>query len=268
MRSFLPCIPLASTVLLTACGGSSSGLPIINSDGAALATDEGSVSLVTNELDVALDLNADFDRGPFRGASDLNADGEGQILGFAEGDLTFAAFLLNREVGASANSFFGRSGVAPALPTGQATLTGTYIGAFINETEDTTRSFIEGEATLDIDLDEMTIEGGVTNMTSDLFQLGLPFELSEEFDIVFPQAIVRSDGTFAALGERSVIDEEDGQETIVATDWSGLLGGETFDDLEVVGRVDTVATTEGVSGISSFVATARQSGVFVVGHEQ
>jgi len=83
---------------LSACGGGGGGggitnLPINNVDGVVLNASGGSLGIQTDGgLDLTLDTDADFDAGDFAGGSNLDAEGEGQILAVSEGDSTFSAF--------------------------------------------------------------------------------------------------------------------------------------------------------------------------------
>lgn len=265
MPLFLRLLVIPLVLTLPACGGSNSQPYVINPENAALAANEMSVTLTTTDLNVTLERDPDFDRGPFSGASDLNDDNEGMILGYSEGEATFAAFLVNQETETSADSFFGRIGEQSALPSGEATLEGTYIGTFTTGDQFISGRQIVGEAVLTVDLEAMTVRGDVTNQTIEIFDL--PFVLSEELDVIFPEAEILPNGAFTSTGEHIVANTENSTETSVTTDWSGLVAGETLDDLEVVGRVDIVAITEGASNLSDLVGTTRQSGVFVVGHD-
>lgn len=253
IRSLTPlgCLTLA------ACGSTT--------DVPSFTVDSQTIAFQTKNNDLVLPLNERFDAGSFLGAAELE-DGEGQILALSEGDETFAAILLTRNEGVVAETFFGRTAQLGALPTGRATLEGSYVGVFENSENDTFRSYITGTAVFDVDLDAMTISGEVTEATTDLFELGLPFVLDEDARISFPESTILADGTFGTIDEQTTVNEEDGRETIETTDYSGVLGGSTAEGAELVGTVTRSFVTTRAQNNASITTTGQQTGVFAAGH--
>ena len=238
-----PKIILSIPLLLSACGGGATGpaLPIVNPDGAAFASDGETVSFSTDTLNIALPLNPEFDRGPFVGADNLSDDDFGSLLAYSETEDSFAALLLNRseELGSQTELFFGRTRPVEALPSGTATLTGTYVGS-TNDPDSGFLIFFNGDVELDIDLDEKTISGGVENITLPLF--GLEGVFSQRIALL--ETSISRDGSFT--GNVQNIEIESG-ETFDTGTYQGLFAGS--DAQEAVGTISGYA-------------------VFVAGHEQ
>ena len=223
-----------------------------------LSASGGSISLTTdsggaNEQTITLDTDGTYDRTGFTGSSDLTNDGEGQILSIAEGASTFAAFVLDRDEGVTAESYFGRTAASSSLPSGTATLTGTYVGAII-ETPDITRGYVDGDVTIDVDLNNLTIAGTIENVVNTAEEFDT---VQDAEDIILPEIAIATNGTFEGSGSRTISDTESEQTTTVTTDWSGLIGGSSLSDLEAVGAVET--TTVATGGATG---TQTQSGVF------
>jgi hypothetical protein len=253
IRSLTPVGCLA----LAACGS--------NASAPSFTVDSETIAFQSAGIDLTLPRNSGFDGGSFLGAADL-VEGKGQIFAISEGDATFAAILVTRNDGVVAETFFGRTTTSNALPTGQATLEGSYVGVFENSEDDSLMSYITGTAVFEVDLDAMTISGEVTEATTDLFGLGLPFVLDEDARISFPESTILSNGTFGTIDELTSVDEETGDETVLTTDYSGLLGGKTAETAELVGTVTRSSITTGVRNNSSVTSTGRQTGVFAAGH--
>lgn len=128
------------------------------------------MSILADGVDLSLPLDSGCDRGTFVGPADIAVgDDKGQIITISETESTFATDLLTHEAGATPQAFAGRTTTLDNLPTAQATLTGTYVGAFVNDDEDRLRQYITGDAAIDVDFDGMTIVGRIGNKTSDLF---------------------------------------------------------------------------------------------------
>ena len=233
-------------------GGGTGSLPVSNPDGAVLSASGGNLGITTNTgLNLTFPVDADFDADDFAGASNLDGDGEGQILAIAQGSSTFAALVLTRDAGATADAFFGRTTASDSIPGGTATLTGTYVGAFVDPDQDPTQSYIDGNISLSVDLDERTIGGTVTNLTTEVFG---STETASLDDIILPNMSITNTGTFSGTGNRTITDSEGGPDTTIATTVGGLIGGSSLANLEAVGTINTTSTAGS--------ATQAQSGVF------
>jgi len=257
---------ISAPLCLSACGGGTS-FPVINAENAVLEASETAITLTTNDLDLTMDFDPDLDLGPFTGARTVlsEEDGHDQVLLFSETDQSFAALLLTREESANADAFFGRSDADVILPAGQANLTGNYVGTYV--LGDTGFSGpMSGVLSLDVDFDEMTLNGGVTDRVIVLFDL--PFTLNEEQDIVFPTMKINANGTFSAVGDRSIPSTDDPDRPIdITTEVTGAFAGGGNTGLEAAGEVVVETITTGTRGITTQTATSKEVGVFVVGHE-
>lgn len=235
---------------------------------AAFVQDEGFLSITADDVDLNIPLYPDYDRGTFIAArTDRDDEGNQYVLALSETDNTFAAYLITRDDGATSQSFIGRTTELDALPTGVATLTGTYVGAFVNEERDNLRSYITGDTTIDVDFDAMTIAGRVENRTADLFELGIPFVLEDELATIdLAETSIAKDGSFSGENTRDAVFEDTTTTGEVAVNYAGLIGGASVDAPEIVGTIDVLRTSSGVTGVSSFQTSGRETGVFVVGH--
>jgi hypothetical protein len=264
-----PSILLAG-MILTSCSAAGPDLDITNPSNASFLQSEGFLSIVADGVDQSLPRYPDYDRGTFIAATDTEGRaGEGYILAISETDNTFAAYLLTRNEGATSQSYIGRTVTAESLPTGTASLTGTYVGSFVNEDEDTLRAYISGDASIDINFDAMTIEGMIENRTTRLY--GLPFEFTLEEDlstIELVQTDILRDGAFAGTSEYMIPSTDEGDKGVTnnVVSFAGLIGGASSGAPEVVGEIEVERTTTDIRMNANFESTSLETGVFAVGH--
>jgi hypothetical protein len=242
----------------------------VNDASVAFIQDEGFLSVTGTNIDVSLPLDPNYDRGTFVGAKGSgNGNTSVQTLALSETGNTFAAYLLTRDEGATSQSYIGRTVELDSLPTGQATLTGTYVGSF-HEDSDRLRAYITGDAIVNVDFDEMTISGRIENRTADLFDLGLEFTLNDEIAVIeLPETSIDRNGLFSGDSVSDSVVAADGSflteaSTMTETiNYSGLIGGASVDSPEVVGTIQVLRTS---TDPDNFRIPETETGVFAIGH--
>lgn len=144
--------------------------------------------------------------------------------------------------------FAGRLAPTQDLPTGAASMTGTYVGSILVAGNDTPGSPIAGTVALDVDFDDMLISGMISDRGIRLF------EDSEEFalrDITLAETSIETDGVFTGTSAHAGYEVSNGN-------YTGAIGGDAGD--EVVGQVvlyDRDADGTIISG---------EAGIFAIGH--
>ena len=225
---------LMACFALAGCGSSSPALEIANSANIAFIEDDGVLSVTGSDIDVSLPLDPIYDRGTFVGAKQFGEDfTTGQILAVSETSDSFAVQLIDRQEDGPITSqqFYGRTTAFDDLPTGRATLTGSYVGTF-NESDPGLYAYIDGDVTLDVSFDEMTISGTVENMMLDIFGFGpeIPFQYSLYIDLL--ETPIAQNGSFSGVSE--YVEIETG-ERFDNGSYRGLLTG--GDSIEAVGSI-------------------------------
>lgn len=273
-------IPIRSTlplllVAMAACSSSNSNKGPINSLNTTFTESTDTIEITNDNVAFSFPRDETYDRGMFVAGANPREGTVPQILAFSQTDDTFAAVLRNNAGGISADVFIGRTTDLGALPDGSATLAGTYIGTWSEDDPVTYRTYISGDAKLEVNFAAMTVSGSVTNRTSPLFDFGEfagpdgdPILFSFSGELILDEAPLSADGTFS--GAARSVETIDGVTTTSSLSgaFDGLLGGETAS--EGVGRIflempEIPATTDTsfpTPGLPAF----REVGVFAVGH--